>query len=168
MKYAFVVIVFALSVLLFSCAKSPTGEIVMQSSTLTAGVEQAAPANTAIAEKVPSSVEKVEIIHFHGTHQCSSCIAVGDLADETVETYFKAELLTGKVTFQHINGELPENKALVEKYGVTSASLWIGVYDKDGFHKEQNMNVWYKISNKEEYMVYLSGIIDKRLAGDYS
>jgi hypothetical protein len=113
-----------------------------------------------------SSVEKVEIIHFHGTQQCYSCKAVGSLAEETVNTYFSEELKSGKVTFQHINVDLPANSETVEKYGATGASLWIGVYDQNGFHPEQNINVWYKINNKNEYMNYLKGIIEERLAGN--
>jgi hypothetical protein len=115
-----------------------------------------------------SGVERVEIIHFHGTHQCYSCITVGQYAEETVNAHFADELKSGKITFAHLNGELPENQALVMKYGVTSASLWIGVYDSNGFHKEQNIQVWYKINNKADYMAYLEGVIEKRLAGDYS
>jgi len=53
------------------------------------------------------------------------------------------------------------------KYGATGSSLWIGVYRKDGsFSKEENINVWYKINNKEEYMAYLKGIIEQKLAGN--
>jgi hypothetical protein len=51
------------------------------------------------------------------------------------------------------------------KYGVTSASLWIGVYDENGFHKEQNVNVWYKIDNKDDYMNYLKDLVEKKLQG---
>lgn len=115
-----------------------------------------------------NTVQKVEVIHFHGTHQCYSCITVGDYAGETVNRYFAREMAEGKVTFAHVNAELPENWELAEKYGVASASLWIGVYDDAGFHKEQNTKVWYKISNREEYMSYLKGIIEKRLDGDFS
>ena len=124
--------------------------------------------NSTAYANASSSAEKVEIIHFHGTHQCESCIAVGSLAEETVNTYFSEELKSEKVSFAHVNGELPENRELVLKYGVNSASLWIGVYDKNGFHPEQNVNVWYKINNKDEYMSYLKGIIEKRLVGDFS
>lgn len=123
----------------------------------------------AISEpKINSDVEKVEIIHFHGTHQCYSCITVGQYAEETVSTYFAEEVKKGEVSFAHVNGELPENRELVLKYGITGSSLWIGVYDKKGFHKEENVNVWYKIQNKEDYAGYLKGIIEKRLSGDLS
>jgi len=116
-----------------------------------------------------SEVEKVEIIHFHGTNQCYSCITVGAYAEETVNTYFADELKNGKVSFAHINIDLPENKEIVMKYGATGSSLWIGIYYKNNtFYKKANSNVWYKINNKEEYMSYLKGIIDKRLIGDLS
>jgi len=117
---------------------------------------------------IHSTVEKVEIYHFHGNQQCSSCIAVGKFAEETVNTYFADELKSGKVVFAHVNAQLPENLELARKYDVSGSSLWIGVYDSQGFHPEQNTNVWYKISDKQDYMTYLKGIIDKRLAGDFN
>lgn len=135
--------------------------VVLLSGCVNSKNDSESPNNTNLS----SNVDKVEVIHFHGTHQCYSCIMVGDLAEETVNTYFSEELETGKVWFSHINGELPENRELVEKYGVSSASLWIGVYDNNGFHPEQNVNVWYKINDKEDYMSYLKGIIEKRLNG---
>jgi len=113
------------------------------------------------------AIDKLEIYHFHGNHQCYSCLTVGDYAEETVKTYFADELESGKIIFGHINAELPENRDLVMKYGATGSSLWIGVYRKDGsFSKEENINVWYKINNKEEYMAYLKGIIEQKLAGN--
>ena len=115
-----------------------------------------------------AAVEKIEIYHFHRTQQCYSCKTLGAYAEETVNTYFAPELASGKVVFGHINTELPENKALVEQYGPTGSSLWIGVYNETGFYKEENVNVWYKIGNKDEYMAYLKGVIEKRLAGDFS
>ena len=113
------------------------------------------------------AIDKLEIYHFHGTHQCSSCIAVGQLAEETVNTYFADELKSGKIVFGHINGDLPENRLLVGAYGVTGSSLWIGTYTQDGkFSAEENVNVWYKINDKEGYMNYLKGIIEQKLAGN--
>lgn len=113
------------------------------------------------------NVEKLEVYHFHGTNQCYSCKTVGAYAEETVNTYFADELKSGKIVFGHINGELPENEDLVVKYGATGSSLWLGTYAKDGtFSAEQNINVWYKINNKQEYMTYLKGVIEQKLAGN--
>jgi len=114
------------------------------------------------------SVERVEVYHFHGNNQCTSCIAVGDLAEKTVNAKFKNELASGRLVFAHVNAEQPENRALAEKYGVTGSSLWIGVYEANGFHKEQDIRVWYLIDDEDAYSTYLSGIITRRLNGDLS
>jgi hypothetical protein len=119
---------------------------------------------TASGTEISGDIEKIEVIHFHGTNQCSSCIAVGDLAEETINTYFSDELKSGKITFQHLNAELSENYNLAKKYGVTGSSLWIGTYYTDEiFKKEENINVWYKINNKADYMNYLKSVLEKKL-----
>jgi len=112
-----------------------------------------------------SEPNKIEVIHFHGTQQCYSCITVGKYAEDTINTYFAEEVKSGKISFAHINVDSPENLEIVKKYGVTSASLWIGVYNENAFHKEQNLNVWYKIDNKEDYMNYLKDLLEKKLQG---
>jgi hypothetical protein len=123
--------------------------------------------STSLTNPVNSfSVEKVEVYHFHGNTQCPSCIAVGDLAEKTVNDNFKAELASGRLVFAHVNSDLPENSALAVKYGVTGSSLWLGIYDSTGFHKQQDIDVWYLIDDKNAYSTYLSGIITKRLNGD--
>ena len=113
-------------------------------------------------------VEKVEVIHFHGNRQCASCIAVGDLAERSVNASFQNELASGRLVFAHVNYDLPENAALAGQYNVTGSSLWIGVYDARGFHKEQDTRVWSLIHNEDLYSTYLSGIITRRLNGDLS
>jgi hypothetical protein len=123
---------------------------------------------TVNASQVASTAEKVEVYHFHATRQCYSCITLGAYAEETVNTYFAPEVDSGRVVFAHVNIDLPENQALVDQYGPTGSSLWIGVYDQDGFHKEENVNVWYKIGDRDDYMAYLKGVIERRLSGDFS
>ena len=113
-----------------------------------------------------TAVDKIEVYHFHATNQCYSCKTVGAYAEETINTYFSEELKSGKIIFNHINIDLPENAELVSKYNVTGASLWIGVYDKNGFHAEENVNVWYKIRDKEDYVSYLKNLIETRLSGN--
>jgi len=122
---------------------------------------------TASGTPISSEIERVEIYHFHSTNQCYSCKTVGAYAEETVNTYFSSELKSGKMVFGHIDVDSPENKELVDKYEAKGASLLIGTSYKDGtFTKEENTNVWYKISNKEEYLSYLKGVIENKLSGE--
>jgi hypothetical protein len=113
-----------------------------------------------------STVGRVEVYHFHGNQQCVSCIAVGDLAEKTVNANFKEELASGRLVFAHVNYDLPENAVLAAKYGVTGSSLWLGIYDTNGFHRQQNMDVWYLTGDKEKYKAYLTNVITRRLNGD--
>lgn len=112
------------------------------------------------------NIDKLEIYHFHGDRQCTSCIAVGNLAEETINTYFKDELDNGIIVFKHINIDHIENKLLAMKYGATGSSLWFGTYKGNDFKAEENLNVWYKINDKQAYMDYLKGVIEAKLVGD--
>lgn len=115
-----------------------------------------------------SPVDRVEVIHFHRTQQCPSCIAIGNLAEKTVKTRFRDELASGRLVFAHVGYELPGNASLVSKYGVSGSSLWIGVYNATGFSKEQDTKVWYLIGNEAAFDSHLSEILTKRLNGDLS
>ena len=50
-----------------------------------------------------------------------------------------------------------------EKYGAAGSSLFIGVYDENGFHAQEDTKVWYKLNNKEDFMGYLKGVIEEKL-----
>ncbi|MGM5480890.1 MAG: nitrophenyl compound nitroreductase subunit ArsF family protein [Nanobdellota archaeon] len=136
----------------------------------TGGIDSSNTTGDAVADVKGSeqniTIEKLEIYHFHGANQCHSCVTVGDYAEETVNTYFEDELEDGVIVFDHVNGELPENKELVKKYGATGSSLWLGTYDDGTFTAEENTRVWYKIQDKEEYMNYLKGVIEQKLSGN--
>ena len=121
---------------------------------------------TASESKISGEIEKIEVYHFHATRQCYTCKTVGAFSEETVNTYFADELKSGKIVFAHVNIDLPENKALVNKYEAKGSSLLIGVYGKDGsFSKQEDTNVWYKIDNETDFMNYLKGVIEQKFSG---
>lgn len=129
--------------------------------------EPAAPADNSTDTQPPEQAEsKVELYHFHGDSQCYSCVRLGELAEKTANTYFEDELESGRLVFDHINYDLPENKEVTERFGATGSSLWIGTTVGDEFSKEENTRVWYKIDDEDGYLDYLKGIIEKRLAGN--
>ena len=122
--------------------------------------------NISLDTKHEINIDKLEVYHFHTTNQCYSCITIGKYAEDTVNTYFKDELESEKIVFAHINIDLPENKDIVTKYGVTGSSLWIGTYKNGNFNADEKVVVWYKINNKDDYMTYLKGVIEQKLAGN--
>lgn len=115
------------------------------------------------------TVTKLEVVHFHPTRQCTSCTTVGIFANATVGKYFAGERASGRIVFREINTDLEENRAIVEQYGASGSSLMLGIHTSDGgFYSEENMKVWYRIDDRQRYMDYLKGVIEKRLSGDLS
>lgn len=115
----------------------------------------------------PSGALQVEVYHFHPTNGCITCTTIGNYAEELIHKSYPAELESKKVVFDHINYQDPKNIDLVRKFEVSGSSLMIGVTDATGFHKEENIKVWYKVGNKDEFMTYLKDLLDKRLAGSF-
>lgn len=62
----------------------------------------------------------VNVYYFHGKQRCKTCIAVGDIAKETVDRAYAGN---DRVHFTEINTSIPGNEALIEKYEVTWNAL---------------------------------------------
>ena len=80
----------------------------------------------ALAGSVPvRSADRIDVVYFHRTERCDSCIWAGQMSRKTVESYFAAELASGRVTFREVDVQKPENSALAAKYGASGSSLFL-------------------------------------------
>lgn len=110
------------------------------------------------------NVEKVELYHFYDkSSRCISCVMLGDLAEEAVNTHYAEELRSGRLIFDHIDVEVAENSEIVGRYGPTGSSLWIGIYDENGFYAEELLLPWYMIGDKPKFMRYIKAVLDPQL-----
>ncbi len=100
------------------------------------------------------SADKIEVVHFHGTNQCFSCIKVGEYALKTIQEKFKDEYKNGMIVFMDINGELEENKEIVEKYNARGSSLYVNAITDNIDHIKEDITVWRLIYDKNYYMQY--------------
>ena len=107
----------------------------------------------------------IELVFFHPVPGCDSCDEVGRYANETVNTFFSSEVASGKITYRDINLNLPENRGIANQYGAYTQSLWIGEYNGTGFHATEITDIWYYAYNHEDYLQYLKGILERKLAG---
>ncbi|MDT8357582.1 MAG: nitrophenyl compound nitroreductase subunit ArsF family protein [Methanomicrobiaceae archaeon] len=130
---------------------------------LPTSAEKSEPALSSEVSYTGTDVEKVELFHFHGKSQCVSCVTLGNLAEETVNTYYSGELGSGRLVFGHIDVSLPENREVFERYGPTGSSLWIGVYDQNGFYKQELLGPWYMLNDQPRFEAYIRTIIDQQL-----
>ena len=68
---------------------------------------------------------KIEVMYFHATNRCPTCLAVENNAKKTIEQNFKSELKNGKIKFVSLNIDDKANKAIVDKYEVVFSTLLI-------------------------------------------
>lgn len=98
--------------------------------------------------------DKIEVIHFHGTHQCWTCITVGEYALATIKEKFPQEYQSGKIVFKDINGELSENKEIVIKYQARGSSLFVNAISNGQDNIEEDTKVWNLVTDKEKFAEY--------------
>lgn len=90
--------------------------------------------NETIKEKKTEPTSKqnvVQVIDFHSTHRCETCLTIEKKTRETLSNQFKKELDNGTITFETLNIDKKENEAIVEEYLAYGTSLFITVV-KDG------------------------------------
>lgn len=98
---------------------------------------------------------EIEVVHFYGTQQCWSCIAVGEYALKTIQLKFPQEYSRAKLRYRDVNVDLPENSEIVDKYKARGSSLFINAIVNGEDNIEEDTTVWRLVSNEGQYMNYL-------------
>jgi len=98
--------------------------------------------------------DKIEVVHFHGTNQCFSCIKVGEYALKTIQEKFKEEYENGTIVFMDINGEFEENQEIVQKYKARGSSLFINSIIGSSYNIKEETTVWRLVNNESSYLEY--------------
>lgn len=107
--------------------------------------------------------DKIEIIEFHNTQRCATCIKAGELLKRTVDEKFADEVKSWLVSFKEVNVDLPENSEIAYKYQAGGLSVFINTVISWKDNIEQDMNWWRLVSNDEQYIQYFEGKINALL-----
>jgi hypothetical protein len=114
--------------------------------------------------KTEAGVSKIEVIDFHSTHRCFTCNAIENNTKFTLETYFKEELASGKITFQVLNVDDESNFALAEKFEATGTALFVNTISNG---KEQALDLtqmaFAKGKDQDAFSADLKQTIEKQL-----
>ena len=118
-----------------------------------------------MSKAVITAPDKIEVVHFHATQQCWSCITVGEYALKTIAEKFPEEYKNGTIVYKDINGELPENSAVVAKYQAGGSSLFVNAIRNGQDNIAEDINVWRYVSNESQFVSYfekkLNGLLGK-------
>jgi len=126
-----------------------------------------AQSNNNMSTPVPTAViipaEKIEVVHFHGTHQCWSCITVGEYALKTIKEKFPEEFASGKIVYKDINGELKENQEIVVKYQARGSSLFVNAIRGEKDNIAEDTTVWRLVNNESQFVSYFENKLNTLL-----
>jgi len=68
---------------------------------------------------------QIEVIDFHSTHRCVTCLAIENVARSVVETDFAAEVKAGKLVFKTVDVDDDKNLKLAEKFEASGTALFV-------------------------------------------
>src|SRR3989339_1423653 len=119
--------------------------------------------NVSAVQEQKQPADKIEVVHFHATQQCWSCITAGEFALKTIKERFPEEYKNGIIVFKEINGELPENRDMVIKYQAGGSSIFVNAIIDGKDNIEEDVNVWRLVSDEQQYKNYFENKLKKLL-----
>lgn len=79
----------------------------------------------------PSAGDKVEVIDFHTTHRCQTCLKIENNTKALLASDFAQQMENGQITFQTVNVDEEANFDMAEHFGAAGSALYLNVV-KDG------------------------------------
>jgi hypothetical protein len=111
--------------------------------------------------------DRVDVVYFHRTQRCNTCLYAETATRYTLETYFADEMASGKVTFQTINVEDEANADIIAKYNNASyLTLCINTVRGGTDHIEKVTDIWYVIGDDEEFVEIVKSKVEQSLTGE--
>jgi hypothetical protein len=98
-----------------------------------------------------SKADRVDVVYFHRTERCQSCLWTGEAISWTMKTYFAAELASGKVTYQEFDVQKPENSELAGKFRATGSSLFLNFVKSGQDNIVQASDTYPYIGNSQRF-----------------
>ncbi|MDD5730003.1 MAG: nitrophenyl compound nitroreductase subunit ArsF family protein [Candidatus Omnitrophica bacterium] len=104
--------------------------------------------------------DHITVYYFHSSMRCPTCYKLEQYSKEAVETYFKNEIVSGKVEFRAVNIEDKANEHFVKDYQLYTKSLVLSLV-KDGKEiKAKNLEkIWEYAMDKQRFFSYVKAEI---------
>lgn len=90
-----------------------------------------------VADNQQTKHDVVEVLYFHGTQRCATCLAIEKNTKELLESVYAKPQQNGKLIFRSV--DITKEEALAEKYEVSWSSLILVDYDRSGRKSATNL-----------------------------
>ncbi|MFO7557807.1 MAG: nitrophenyl compound nitroreductase subunit ArsF family protein [Desulfobacterales bacterium] len=99
----------------------------------------------------------VAVTYFHSSFRCMTCRKIEEFSKDAVQFNFEKELKSGKLIWQTINVDEPENKHYIKEYQLYTKSLIVSeVRDGKEVRWKNLKNIWTLVRSKEKFEGYVT------------
>ena len=128
-----------------------------------AGSDKRGPSPTSEATPpMATSAPKIIAYYFHVTVRCTTCKTIEAYSREAILNHFKSDVDRGRLEWQVVNVQLPENKHFVKDYQLFTKSVVL-VHIANGKQQSYKIlnDVWELVGEKRQFQAY----IDREVRG---
>ena len=100
------------------------------------------------SELPKGTVSHVDVVYFHRTERCESCLNAENYTRETLDKYFADQLKSGRISLRVLDMEKPENAALVQKFDAAGSALYLSILIQGAEFLYPNPDIWFYTNNK--------------------
>lgn len=118
---------------------------------------------SSLADVPPAKRERVEVVYFHRTQRCHSCMTAERLTRRTVETYFSQQIAEGSLSLSVIDVQSREASQVVGEYGAYAPSLFIGVFAGGVHYVYHASDTYVALRNDAAFLSILRADIEQAL-----
>lgn len=110
---------------------------------------------------VSGASENIQLLFFHRSSRCTTCVNAEQFARDTLNTYYPVEMKSGVLSIRSIDYQKEPDVA--KKYNVNMNDLKL-VITKNGQETVKDVpEIWAYVNDRNAYMNYLKGVLDKEL-----
>lgn len=124
-------------------------------------VNNPAPASTSVPQQKPAAIvnnttasipvasateevsNRVDVVYFHATQRCVTCLCFEEHINTVMETYFQDDIKSGKLTYQVLDVQKPASKDMAMRYGAVGSQLFINVVKGGTDSITDIQEIWY-------------------------
>lgn len=118
--------------------------------------EAPSPAGTSSAMTDASAGDGIRVYYFHRTLRCHTCLTIEALARGAVQEQFADALAAGRITWQAVSIDLPDNEHYERDFELQTQSLVLTELAEGACVRWKNLSeVWNLVENEAAFVDYV-------------
>lgn len=106
----------------------------------------------------------VVVYYFHSDMRCRTCTLFEKYTKETLTSHFQKQLETGRLQFQIVNTDKPQNAHYIEDFQLFTKSVVVTLNQDNKITEYTNLkDIWNHVSDPQAFADYISANVRKYL-----